>query len=105
MQRDLFTTDRDPSYGKHHGAPTSVAAFDRVLPTVQAERYRILAWLAGVEEGTSREYLAWTNERDQKSRGLNHVSGRFTELAEAGAIEKTGSRRDGCAVYRLMRSN
>lgn len=43
---------------------------------------------------TAKEYA------EQTGRPLNTISGRFTELARDGWIERNDDRRDGAAVWR-----
>jgi DNA-binding IclR family transcriptional regulator len=43
---------------------------------------------------TAKEYA------EKSNKPLNTVSGRFTELARDGWIERTSERRDGAAVWR-----
>lgn len=84
----------DLSRGRN--SPESQAAFKKLFPHLPDAQARLLNWLMerGDMGGTCREYAKETG------KGMNQCSGRFTELVAAGFIEKTGGRREDCAVYR-----
>lgn len=83
---------------KHGGVFTSRQAFERVQPKMaQARQDVLLAVSLSLDTGlTSKEY----SERSGKP--LHAVSGRFTELAREGWIERTNETRNGSAVWRAV---
>jgi len=81
---------------KHGGVFTSRQAFERAKPNLTQSRQDVLL---AVEMSlgfgiTAKEYA------EKSNKPLNAVSGRFTELARDGWIERTSERRDGAAVWR-----
>ena len=88
----------DPTAPKHGGNAESAAAFARAAAGRRGIYAEIIAWLAARGDGTCNEFAEATN------RTPNEVSGRFTELCrDLRQIERTGVRRDGCAVYRVSK--
>ena len=81
---------------KHGGVLTSKRAFDRAKKTMTQIRLDILMEVSkSLDHGlTAKEYS------EQTGRPLNTISGRFTELARDGWIERSNDRRDGSAVWR-----
>jgi len=81
---------------KHCGVLTSKRAFDRAKKTMTQIRLDVLmAVEKSLDHGlTAKEYA------EQTGRPLNAVSGRFSELARDGWIERSDKRRDGAAVWR-----
>ena len=88
---------RDVCAGRHGGNPESVAAFERVAPTLNETRAAIL------EFARSRKTAGVTVHDVCKHFGKtpNEVSGRLTELKseEFGfALRDSGRRKDGAKV-------
>ena len=81
---------------KHGGVLTSKRAFERAKKTMTQTRLEVLLEVEkSLDHGlTAKEYAEKTD------RPLNAVSGRFTELARDGWIERSDKRRDGAAVWR-----
>jgi hypothetical protein len=106
-QRPLFPYDpdqlpaapRDPTAGKHGGAPESIAAWEQQKQHLAADQAAVLELIreAGANGMTSKEIAA------RLGKPLHAISGRLTELAhwEGGAlIRRNGEqRRDGAAVW------
>lgn len=102
MQQNLFNLGPygvsspapDICSGKHGGAETSAEAFNAIAPSIATAQAAALAWLLsrGRYGGTTKEYAA------EVGKGLNEVSGRFSELKRDGLAVKTTGRRDGSAV-------
>lgn len=93
-QGSLF--DGDVTRSHHHGNTESEDAFaDKIEPHQGALQARVLAQFHKSGEATVKEITELT--------GLERltVGARLTELKAAGMIEKTGERREGCAVLRL----
>jgi|GEM_PF-2133991 len=99
-QTDLFA---DTTAARHHGSPESTAANDRMGPGRKArQREMVLAEIrtVGIDGMTCKELAEWW------SVGQNAISGRFTELKQAGMITRltdpngVSVRRLGAAVYR-----
>jgi hypothetical protein len=83
---------------KHCGAATSVEAFDKVEPTLRMVHQEILGLMIHLTNGlTAKEYAGITG------KGLNAVSGRFSELKKANKIKITGDKREGCAVWEVSK--
>lgn len=81
---------------KHGGAETSQDAFKHAEASIKQTQQEILDLLQHLTLGiTSKEYAAIVG------KGINAISGRFSELAKMGRIHKTGDRRDGCAVWKV----
>lgn len=81
---------------KHHGAPTSAEAFDRVAANLPERQARVWAEivLAGARGITCDELAArWDCPQ-------HTLSARFTELSAAGLIASSGRRptRSGCTA-------
>jgi hypothetical protein len=92
-QTSLF----DPCERKHGGNAESRAAWQRASRGVAGARADVLRVIREADGGaTSKEVAA------ALGRGLNAISGRLTELAAAGAIRRTGERRDNAAVWRAI---
>jgi predicted transcriptional regulator len=81
---------------KHGGVFTSRQAFERAKPNLtQARQDVLLAVEMSLDSGiTAKEYA------EKSGKPLNAVSGRFTELARDGWIERSDERRDGAAVWK-----
>lgn len=77
----------DVTSPRHRGSETSRAAFTDSVPHHQRDRDEILSILKVREDLTADEYALRTN------RGINAVSGRFSELSQAGEIVPSGARR------------
>jgi predicted transcriptional regulator len=67
--------------------PCSLAAYADSAPHHQSDRDEILSILKAREDLTSDEYAQRTG------RGINAVSGRFSELRDSGLIVPSGKRR------------
>lgn len=67
--------------------PCSVAAYQDSVGHHASDRDEILSILKAREDLTSDEYAQRTG------RGINAVSGRFSELHDAGLIVPSGKRR------------
>lgn len=95
----------DPCANRHGGVAESQAAWERARPTVSEAHVAIVAALreAGPDGLTCKEYVVLAGKRDGRDYGANHFSGRFTELRQAGRIARNGARRDGAAVWVLVR--
>jgi len=92
MSDDLF----DICERKHGGNPNSVAANERIVPSKDAVRARVLEVVRLHSQITLAELAEmWGVEK-------NTISGRFSELKTRGLIEQRG-RRDGCGIWRLCR--
>lgn len=100
---DYSQPEPDITAGKHGGNLNSVAAHQQVQPTAAAERSRILEWLRhrGRGGGSRKEYLDFVNHCDGTQRGLNCVSGRFSELLRDGLIAETGRTDAGSGIVVL----
>jgi hypothetical protein len=98
-----FSNPADITAGRHGGNPQSEAAHAKVQPTAAAERARVLEWLKhrGRGGGSRKEYLDYVNTCDGTTRGLNCVSGRFSELLREGLIAETGRTDAGSGIVVL----
>lgn len=96
---DLVPELREPrDLSKGAEAPTSREAFKRIKNDLPMEQWFLLEWLINqLDGGTAKEFALW------HEKTLNAVSGRFSELQAKGLIYKTTDRRDGCAVWRVVR--
>ncbi len=79
---------------RHRGNPESAAA-NPSRGTKAETRLLVLEQLRRNGPMTSKELAAAMGTR------INCISGRLSELAVAGEIERTDARRDGCAVLRV----
>jgi hypothetical protein len=81
---------------KHGGAETSQEAFNRIEPNLTKARNEVLlaVEMAGDVGLTCKEHSM------KSGKGMNAISGRFTELARDGWIDRTNDKRDGCIVWR-----
>lgn len=97
-QRDLFGSSVDVCERKHGGNAESQAAFERLSEHLTESRQDVLFAVSKKLDGgaTSKEVA------DALGKPLNAISGRLTELAREGWIERTGERRDGAAVWRAV---
>lgn len=77
----------------------SRAANARIAPMKKEQRERVLVAVAAAgSAGITCKELA-----EQWGVGMNHISGRFSELkAERPCRVLVVGRRDGCAVYRAL---
>jgi hypothetical protein len=78
---------------KHGGVQESADA-----NPAEADKYRdrviVLGYVIACPNGvTSKEVAA------SMGKPLNAISGRFSELQKSNQIQKSGLRRDGCAVW------
>lgn len=85
--------EKPVDYSRGRDAETSREAFARC--PITEERQRVLDWLKarGAVGGTAKEYASWAG------KGLNAVSGRFSELHYASLIRRTDERREQSAVW------
>ena len=85
----------DICQNKHGGVRESIAAYEAALPTMAESRKQVLDAIRNARNGlTSKEYAELTQ------RQLNTVSGRFSELARDGWIERANETRNKSAVWR-----
>ena len=111
----LFGTDdplahldlcRDYSRGREN--PHSQKAFERAHNTISAVKQLIVDRLAalGTAGMTSKEFVRFFNENlpevTSNLASLNGVSGRFSELRQAGIIRQLDEVREGCGVWTLV---
>lgn len=68
----------------------------KVEPTLSERQKLVLEVIKHFGGCTSKEVAEFLD------RPLNTLSGRFTELESKGEIEKSGERRDGCNVYKIV---
>lgn len=87
--------ERDISARKHQGNPLSEEAFERLRPSLPAQRAAVLEYIRSRGElgATSKEVAGYL------ARALNCISGRLSELKRDGDIVGTERRRDGCQVW------
>lgn len=85
----------DPCEEKHGGTWESVEAWQRELQVAPAQRRRVLQLIH--ERG--RLGLTVKEAAEALGLGMNHISGRFTELRGTRQIVKTALRRDGGVVH------
>jgi hypothetical protein len=93
-QPSLF--DGDITRNKHRGNPESDDAFKKIEPARLGMQRRVMAVCAAnaLFGTTLKEIVA------KSGLPIQTVSGRLAELKAAGMLEKTGERREGCAVLR-----
>jgi len=83
---------------KHGGAETSQEAFEKVQPQIKIIHQEIIGLMEHLTNGlTSKEYAGIVG------KGLNQISGRFSELSKMGMIVKTDIRREGCAAWKVAK--
>jgi len=90
--------ERDICEGKHGGADTSEAAFEKQGPKKrELDRTKVLKIVlkAGRTGATLKDICKGM------AKPPNAVSGRVTELLKSELIVDTGKRRHGCRVYRV----
>jgi len=83
----------DVCAGRHGGNRESVAANPARFS--KRDTHATIMLLLSTAPMTSKR-IAW-----ELDRPLNAISGRLTELLSMGLIERTGERRDVCAVLRF----
>lgn len=85
----------DPSENNHGGVATSVEAWQRELRAAPGQRRRVLELIheAGARGLTVKEAA------ERMGLGMNHISGRFTELRAPGRIQRLNWKREGCWVH------
>lgn len=78
---------------KHKGNSESNAAHESIKECKSVWHLRIMRYIRKCKKGaTCREVC------HSYCKGMNEISGRFSELKQAGHIVKIG-KRNGCAVY------
>ena len=87
---------RDITANRHGGNAESEAAFRRVGMHLTQARAAVLQAVQNAPQGLTCKELA-----EAWDCGQNAISGRFSELLQAGLIERTGERRDGSAVVKI----
>lgn len=82
---------------KHGGNQQSIEAYQKALPRMAESRKQVLiAVRQAMDSGiTAKEYAA------RSGRQLNAISGRFSELAREGWIERTNRTRNKSAVWKV----
>lgn len=85
---------RDITRNRHGGNAQSNQAWNKIRVFIPKQQRRVYDAIERSEShgATCREVAS------DMGVGMNQISGRFSELAIHGYIEKTGTR-DGCAVY------
>lgn len=87
----------DPTANFHHANPQSAAAFaECILPNLSRLQGMVLTYVSGRANGA-------TVKEVRRDLNLEHqtASARLTELLQAELLERTGSRRDRCAVVKI----
>lgn len=96
MQANLFTSS-DICARKHRNSPTSIAANTRANKTKPRDRMRVLDF--AIRSGGR----IWLKQVERELGMLrNTVSARLADLQQAGMLEKTDDRMEGCAVLKLV---
>lgn len=85
---------KDICQRKHQGNEESVAAFERASNAMPKQRAEILRLIRNAEN----RGMTCKEAAEALKVGMNHVSGRFSELKRDGQIAKQGTR-DNCGVY------
>ena len=93
-----FALPIEPMPPYQRGSATSKDAAIRAQDFVGEQGQRVLIWIAkqGEHGATQREAAA------ALTIGRPSIAARFNALAGTHAILKTGTRREGCAVYRVI---
>ncbi len=83
--------------GKHGGNEHSNLAYQAALPSMAQARRSVLEAIGQAMDAgiTAKEYA------EKSGRQLNTVSGRFSELARDGWIERSNETRNRSAVWKL----
>jgi len=86
---------KDVTRNRHRGNAESEAAYESVKHRMSADRHTILTYMRFSGPQTSKELSL--------NLQINYttMSARLSELKAMGLIEKTGERREGCAVVRV----
>lgn len=86
----------DICQNKHGGNAESQAAFESVEHSItKMQSYVFLEVSKSLSKGITSKEVA-----EALGKPLNAISGRLTELAREGWIDRTGERREGAAVWR-----
>lgn len=93
---EKFMND-DPCEVKHGGNECSIDANLRNRHVREDDMRRVYDLLA-IRPATMKEVAGWMGKQ------LNQVSGRASALLRLGYIERTGERREGSAVLRVVKS-
>jgi hypothetical protein len=86
-------SEMDICSNRHNGNEQSEEANHKVCKEV--DREFIYVFIEQHKIGYSKQLARVMN------KGLNCISGRFSELKEDNRIVDTGERKEGCAVYRI----
>lgn len=85
---------KDICQRKHQGNEESVAAFERASNAMPKQRAEILRLIRNAEN----RGMTCKEAAEALKVGMNHISGRFSELKRDRLIEQIGSR-DNSGVY------
>ncbi len=88
--------DSDITARKHKGNPNSVAAYESGKAAHGEECMRVLRLLSVSRSGLTSKDVAKGLDKE-----LNAVSGRLSELKEAGYAKEGIERRDRCGVIHI----
>lgn len=95
----IAQTEIDFCASRHRGNPNSRSAFQTIAPKIGQAQKELLDWLKEAKEGSCEDYARHIG------KGVNCVSGRFSELKTAGLIEAFATRKNESgnkvSVYRL----
>lgn len=80
----------------HHNNPESRAAFEAIEPHLGRLQILVLSFIATRDAGATVK-----NVRECLKMEHQTASARLTELSQAGHIDRTGVRRDRCAVWKI----
>jgi len=87
--------DLDVTSRKHQDNPNSAAAWDKIRPANAEECMRVLRLLRLAASLTGKEVAVLL------AKEFHTVSGRLSQLKEAGYAVATKERRDGCGVVKI----
>lgn len=94
--RSISQHEFDICEAKHGGNEHSRAAFEKLSEHLNPARLDVLfAVSKTLDNGATSKEVA-----EYLGKPLHAISGRLTELAREGWIERTGKTRDGAAVWR-----